>query len=67
MSIEFLFQSFVHVSTAYSNADKREVREGVYIPPLDPRVLLECVDSLPNDVISSISKKILVSSITEIF
>ncbi|XP_044739879.1 putative fatty acyl-CoA reductase CG5065 [Chrysoperla carnea] len=51
-------KSFVHVSTAYSNADKREIQETVYTPVHDPRVILECIESLPNDVVSVISEKI---------
>ncbi|PSN30813.1 putative fatty acyl-CoA reductase [Blattella germanica] len=34
-------QAFVHVSTAYSNADKSEVLEIVYPPPADPERVIQ--------------------------
>lgn len=33
-------QALVHVSTAYSNCDRREVREEVYPPPADVTTML---------------------------
>ncbi|XP_063224745.1 putative fatty acyl-CoA reductase CG5065 [Bacillus rossius redtenbacheri] len=40
-------QAFVHVSTAFSNADRAEVGERVYPPPADPRGVASCCEALP--------------------
>uniref|UniRef100_A0A182P7M6 Fatty acyl-CoA reductase n=1 Tax=Anopheles epiroticus TaxID=199890 RepID=A0A182P7M6_9DIPT len=48
-------QSVVHVSTAYSNACRREVDEIVYPPPMDPDRFIQCVQLLPAEVISAIA------------
>ncbi|KAI4454750.1 male sterility protein 2-related [Holotrichia oblita] len=51
-------KSFVHVSTAYSNADKREIEETVYKPTFDSRSLLNCIDILPDEALEILMKKI---------
>uniref|UniRef100_A0A182QRX8 Fatty acyl-CoA reductase n=1 Tax=Anopheles farauti TaxID=69004 RepID=A0A182QRX8_9DIPT len=48
-------QSVVHVSTAYSNACRREVDEVVYPPPMDPERFIQCVQLLPGEVIGAIA------------
>uniref|UniRef100_A0A182I9E9 Fatty acyl-CoA reductase n=1 Tax=Anopheles arabiensis TaxID=7173 RepID=A0A182I9E9_ANOAR len=48
-------QSVVHVSTAYSNACRREVDEVVYPPPMDPDRFIQCVQLLPGEVIGAIA------------
>ncbi|KAF5281903.1 hypothetical protein FQR65_LT14487 [Abscondita terminalis] len=50
---------FVHVSTAYSNADRREVEEVVYRPELDPNSIINCMENLPPDVIKLIAQKLI--------
>ncbi|XP_046979585.1 putative fatty acyl-CoA reductase CG5065 isoform X1 [Schistocerca americana] len=49
-------QAFVHVSTAYSNADRREVREVVYRPPADPARVIQCCDALSDDALDVVSQ-----------
>lgn len=51
-------KSFVHVSTAYSNADKKEIDEVVYTPPFDPDSIIKCVDTLPLETINVIADRI---------
>jgi len=52
-------KSFVHVSTAYSNADKKEVEEMVYKPPYDPNSIINCIENFPDDAIDVLESKIL--------
>jgi hypothetical protein len=47
----------VHTSTAYSNADKREVLEKVYEPRVDPDGLINFVRNAPEKVLDSIEQK----------
>lgn len=54
------FQSVIHVSTAYSNADKKEVEEIVYPPPHDPQSIINCIEALPADAIEFLQSKLLV-------
>lgn len=60
-NFHFHFQSFIHVSTAYSNADKRDIDETVYEPPHDPSTIINCVDALPQEAVKLLSEKLLVS------
>lgn len=48
------------MSTAYSNADRRDVDEIVYNPPYDPNVIISCIDALPNEAIELLTEKLLV-------
>ncbi|XP_034234855.1 putative fatty acyl-CoA reductase CG5065 [Thrips palmi] len=52
-------KSLVHVSTAYSNADKREVREMVYPPPADPEAVIKLVKSLPEDAMPGLANALM--------
>ncbi|XP_052132665.1 putative fatty acyl-CoA reductase CG5065 isoform X1 [Frankliniella occidentalis] len=52
-------KSLVHVSTAYSNADKREVREVVYAPPADPEAVIKLVKSLPEDAMPGLASALM--------
>lgn len=54
-----LCQSLVHVSTAYSNADKREVREMVYAPPADPEAVIKLVKSLPEEAMPGLASALM--------
>lgn len=49
-------KAFVHVSTAYSNADKKEVREIVYNPPADPDRVMQCCDVLSDEALEVVSR-----------
>lgn len=50
-------QSFVHVSTAFCNPQRRDVEETVYAPKLqlDVGTFIQCVNILPADVVDSIA------------
>lgn len=50
----------MHVSTAYSNADRRDIEEAVYNPPYDPASIINCMEALPADAIELLSEKLLV-------
>ncbi|XP_063220031.1 putative fatty acyl-CoA reductase CG5065 [Bacillus rossius redtenbacheri] len=51
-------QAFVHVSTAYCNADKHEVKEAVYPPPASPEAVMHWCDTLPDDVLETVSERL---------
>lgn len=53
----------MHISTAYSNADKQDVEEMVYPPPHDPNTIINCIDALPMEAIKHLEDKLLVSLI----
>lgn len=52
-------KSCVHVSTAFSNSDKKMVDEHVYQPPFDVYAIMSLVETLPDDVIEAISAKLV--------
>ncbi|XP_031330549.1 putative fatty acyl-CoA reductase CG5065 [Photinus pyralis] len=52
-------KSFVHVSTAYSNADRSDVEEVVYTPAIDPQSIINCMETLPPEVIKLIADKLM--------
>jgi len=51
--------ALVHVSTAYANCDKDEIGEMVYPPPTDPHKLMDCVDWMDEDLLNSITSKLV--------
>nr|AXY94560.1 fatty acyl-CoA reductase 4 [synthetic construct] len=51
--------SFVHVSTAYSNANLREIEEKVYTTSLKPADVIDMCDKLDKTSINEIEKTIL--------
>ncbi|XP_065343905.1 putative fatty acyl-CoA reductase CG5065 isoform X2 [Cloeon dipterum] len=52
-------EALVHVSTAYCNCDRDEVKEEVYPPPAEPDKIIQCVEWLDEDVINSITPKLI--------
>merc|ERR1712071_613464 len=52
-------EALVHVSTAYANCDKEEIGEMIYPPPADPHKLMDCVDWMDEDLLNSITEKLL--------
>ncbi|KDR11037.1 putative fatty acyl-CoA reductase CG5065 [Zootermopsis nevadensis] len=51
-------QAFVHVSTAYSNADKKEVLETVYPPPADPECVIQCCHTMTDDALEVVAQRL---------
>lgn len=47
--------SFVHISTAFSNCDKEEIREEFYKPPMSAEQILELVEKLPDHKIDAMT------------
>lgn len=52
-------EALVHVSTAYNNLDKESIEEIIYPTPITPRKLLEIVDCLDEDMLTSITSKLV--------
>ncbi|GFG33603.1 hypothetical protein Cfor_03157, partial [Coptotermes formosanus] len=52
-------EAFVHFSTAYCHLNERVLYEKLYPPPADPHKIIKCVEWLEDDVINSMTKKIL--------
>lgn len=55
-------KSVIHVSTAYTNANRRYVGETIYPPKvaIDPNTFLKCADILPQNLVSMIAKQLYV-------
>ncbi|KAJ8965743.1 hypothetical protein NQ314_003921 [Rhamnusium bicolor] len=51
--------SLVHVSTAYCNCDRSEVKEMVYPPPIGPDQVTSLVDTLDEDLVDSLTTKLV--------
>nr|CAD7200385.1 unnamed protein product [Timema douglasi] len=51
-------QAFVHVSTAYSNADKKDVHEVVYPPPANPESVIQCCQTLSDDALEIVAERL---------
>lgn len=56
-------KSIIHVSTAYTNPTRRFVGETVYPPKigLDTNTFMKCVNTLPDNLVSSIALQLQVS------
>ncbi|XP_043290160.1 putative fatty acyl-CoA reductase CG5065 [Venturia canescens] len=51
--------SLIHVSTAYSNADQREIKESIYSPKVKPQTIMEMCENLDDETIALIEKKLM--------
>ncbi|XP_070153640.1 putative fatty acyl-CoA reductase CG5065 [Polyergus mexicanus] len=51
--------SVIHVSTAYSNADRREIDELIYTTEIKPETIIDICESLDDETIGIIEKKLL--------
>lgn len=52
-------QVFIHVSTAYCHLKERVLYEKLYPPPADPHKIIKCVEWLEDEVVNSMTDKIL--------
>ncbi|KAJ9578556.1 hypothetical protein L9F63_005285, partial [Diploptera punctata] len=50
---------FIHVSTAYCHLKERVLYEKLYPPPADPHKIIKCVEWLDDEVVNSMTDKIL--------
>lgn len=51
-------QAMIHVSTAYSNADKQTIQESVYKPPGDPSFVINCCQKMSEDQLGDLSRRL---------
>ncbi|KAG7214096.1 hypothetical protein KM043_001455 [Ampulex compressa] len=51
--------SIIHVSTAYSNADRKEIKESVYATKVKPYTLIDMCENLDDETMSVIEKRLL--------
>lgn len=54
-----MFQSFVHVSTAYSNCHLPEVYEELYPAPIDPGRLIQLTEWLDDRVLEDLTPRLV--------
>lgn len=47
----------IHVSTAYSNADKMTIQESVYKPPADPGFVINCCQKMSEDDLREMGRR----------
>lgn len=47
----------IHVSTAYSNADKPTIQESVYKPPADPTFVFNCCQKMSEDDLREMGRR----------
>lgn len=49
----------VHVSTAYCNCDRSQVKEVIYPPPIGPDQIVSLVEALDEDLVDSLTPKLV--------
>ncbi|XP_050292855.1 putative fatty acyl-CoA reductase CG5065 [Anthonomus grandis grandis] len=52
-------EALVHVSTAYCNCDRSEVKEMIYPPPIGPDQIVALVDALDEELVDSLTPKLV--------
>lgn len=52
-------KAFVHVSTAYGNCHLPEIDEKIYAPPIDPAKLIQMTEWLDDDMLDSLTNKLI--------
>ncbi|XP_026821812.1 putative fatty acyl-CoA reductase CG5065 [Rhopalosiphum maidis] len=50
-------KAMIHVSTAYSNADKATIQESVYKPPADPGFVINCCQKMSEDDLREMGRR----------
>ncbi|XP_071566691.1 putative fatty acyl-CoA reductase CG5065 [Temnothorax nylanderi] len=51
--------SVIHVSTAYSNADRREIEESIYITEVKPYTVVDMCENLDDETIGLIERRLI--------
>ncbi|XP_011645010.1 putative fatty acyl-CoA reductase CG5065 [Pogonomyrmex barbatus] len=51
--------SVIHISTAYSNADRREIDELIYITEVKPHTVIDMCENLDDETLEIIEKRLL--------
>ncbi|XP_071632062.1 putative fatty acyl-CoA reductase CG5065 isoform X2 [Temnothorax longispinosus] len=51
--------SVIHVSTAYSNADRRDIEESIYITEVRPYTVVDMCENLDDETIGIIEKRLI--------
>ncbi|XP_011166600.1 putative fatty acyl-CoA reductase CG5065 isoform X2 [Solenopsis invicta] len=51
--------SVIHVSTAYSNADRREIEESIYITEVKPHTVVDMCENLDDETLGIIEKRLI--------
>ncbi|XP_076687159.1 putative fatty acyl-CoA reductase CG5065 [Andrena cerasifolii] len=51
--------SIIHVSTAYSNANRQEIKESIYTTKVKPSTVIDMCESLDDETLKVLEKKIL--------
>ncbi|XP_070154148.1 putative fatty acyl-CoA reductase CG5065 isoform X6 [Polyergus mexicanus] len=51
--------SVIHVSTAYSNADRREIEESIYTTEIKPYTVIDICENLDDETIGIIEKRLI--------
>ncbi|KAL1139604.1 hypothetical protein AAG570_006586 [Ranatra chinensis] len=52
-------RALIHVSTAYSNAHRKDVGEEVYEPPANPYGIVQCIENLSPQLVEELSNKLI--------
>lgn len=52
-------EAFLHISTSYCHVNERVLYEKLYPAPADPHKIIKCVEWLEDDVVNSMTQKIL--------
>lgn len=52
-------QSFVHISTGYSNSPRKKIEEVFYETPLDYRQAIEIMNKFDDDIVNAITAKLI--------
>jgi fatty acyl-CoA reductase len=52
-------EALVHVSTAYANCDREEVKEVVYPPPLEPKKIMDAIEWMDDDIIDTLTPSLI--------
>ncbi|XP_068168149.1 fatty acyl-CoA reductase 1 [Antennarius striatus] len=52
-------QIFIHISTAYANCDRELIEEVVYPPPVDYRRLIDSLDWMDDELVSTLTPKLI--------
>ncbi|XP_046383568.1 fatty acyl-CoA reductase wat-like [Ischnura elegans] len=52
-------KSVVHISTAYSNCNRKQIEERFYVPPLNYTNILQCVECLDDSILEAMTPLML--------
>uniref|UniRef100_A0A8C6LHA7 Fatty acyl-CoA reductase n=1 Tax=Nothobranchius furzeri TaxID=105023 RepID=A0A8C6LHA7_NOTFU len=52
-------EAFIHISTAYANCNRKHIDEVIYLPPVEPKKLIESLEWMDDGIVRDITPRLI--------